>query len=106
MQHRITHRARMTRAALRSGTAELPAGITYLWIPAAPPVLAEFEAGEFPHAPMFAADDAACPAALLLTIAPGFEHEPWCTRADDGHELHVAHLVPGRPIAAWTDGAR
>jgi hypothetical protein len=93
-QRKITRTVKMSGSALRRGDATLPVGVTFL-------VGGPEPLGEFPHAPMDGGD-APCPAVLLIKISGGHEYEPWCTRAA-GHELHVAHIQPGQPVAAWTD---
>lgn len=97
-EHRVTRTVRMTRSALRHGNVPLPEGVTYIATGLSTPM------GEFPHVPMWGGPEGApaCPAALLVIVGGGHQWEPWCTRNDE-HELHVAHLQPGQPIAAWTD---
>lgn len=93
---KITRTATMRRAELTLGTAPLPDGVTYLFLPRMIAV------GEFPHCAM----NVGCNAALLVIINPGrYQYEPWCTREAGHTGDHVAHIGPGQPVAAWTDAS-
>jgi len=94
----VTRSIAFSLREIQQGTAVLPPGVTYLVLPTGAAGSTRV-LGEFPHAPM----GADCPAALLVRVK-SHEYEPWCTRLGE-HDLHVAHIAPGQPIAAWTDAS-
>jgi hypothetical protein len=101
----LTNRIETTRGALNRGAITLPETVTWLSYPDPFNVRRWFRVGEFPHAAMAPPEDM-CRARLMIVINAGHVDEmtsdPECTR-EHGHadELHVAHLEPGLPIAAW-----
>ena len=91
--------------------APLPEGVSYLVIPAGPDPAMWLRKGEFPHAPMAHVEERSCNAVLAVHLSdPSLPlddstmvHDPFCTRWKSHEPPHVAHLVTGFPLAAWTD---
>jgi hypothetical protein len=92
----VTRSVKLSRRELRAGTLALPEGVSFINTLTA-------KAGDFPHAP-FDPSGETCPVALNVHWLGSSEvYDPWCTNAEPGHTLHVAHIMAGLPIAAWTD---
>lgn len=95
---KITRRAEFSSRAIIEGVATLPEGVTYFTD------FERYQAGEFPHGATD--EDTPCPADLWFKInggpGGGFTRTLQCTAAGD-HDTHIAHIMAGMPMAAWTD---
>jgi hypothetical protein len=95
-EHRATRSVKISRRELRAGTLTLPAGVTFL-------ATTSGQAGTFPHVPFRLAGEICLAALDVHWLGTSDVYDPWCTNAEPGHTLHVAHITAGLPIAAWTD---